>query len=97
MRLLDNPYHKDELWRLGVRPGTAFACGIEFLLRIRPEALEPHAAALEVVFRAACAVIAVHVPEQCTSGVLLCVRVPTPINTHMLQQRPMPQPRAISL
>ena len=59
MRLLDNPHHKDELWRLGVRPGTAFACGIDFLLRIRPQALAPHKAALQVVFRATCVVIAV--------------------------------------
>jgi hypothetical protein len=50
MRLLDNPHHKDELWRLGVRPATAFACGIDFLLRIRPQALAPHHAALEVTF-----------------------------------------------
>ena len=52
MRLLDNPHHKDELWRLGVRPATAFACGVDFLLRIRPQALAPHQAALQVSYPA---------------------------------------------
>ena len=52
MRLLDNTHHKDELWRLGVRPATAFACGVDFLLRIRPQALAPHQAALQVSYPA---------------------------------------------
>ncbi len=45
--MLDNPQHKDELFRLGLRPGTVFACGIDFLLRLRPEALAPFQAELQ--------------------------------------------------
>lgn len=45
--MLDNPHHKDELFHLGLRPGTIFACGIDFLLRLRPEALAPFQAELQ--------------------------------------------------
>ena len=69
MRLLDNPHHKDELWRLGVRPATAFACGIDFLLRIRPQALAPHHAALEVTPLHTCVVPTVRTPGACCHAV----------------------------
>lgn len=45
--MLDNPHHKDELLRLGLRPSTVFACGIDFLLALRPEALAPFQAELQ--------------------------------------------------
>lgn len=49
--MLDNPHHKDELFRWGLRPGTMFACGVDFLLRLRPEALAPFQNEFQVSFR----------------------------------------------
>lgn len=43
MLLLDNPYHKEELYRLGITPATAFPCAVKFLLRLRPAVLAPFA------------------------------------------------------
>ena len=40
--LLDNTHHKEELRAMGLHPSNAFACAVDFLFRIRPEALEPH-------------------------------------------------------
>lgn len=99
MRLLDNPHHKDELWRLGVRPGTAFACGIDFLLRIRPEALEPHAAVLQVVVLPTTgAVVAVHMLQQCMRArrcVSRCQRLCMYLNE--ASSAPTPQPWTMRL
>ncbi len=49
MLLLDNVHHTEELHQMGVNPATAFACGVDFLLRIRPEALAPFAEELRAL------------------------------------------------
>jgi len=67
--MLNNTHHKEELFRLGLRPGTVFACGIDFLLRLRPEALAPFQAELQVracmLTIAPLAVLSWHVLSPC--------------------------------
>lgn len=35
--LFDNPYHKKQLYSMGLRPETAFACGLQYLVKPLPE------------------------------------------------------------
>jgi len=64
--MLDNPHHKDELYRWGLRPGTMFACGVDFLLRLRPEALAPFQDELRVR-RQSCTLQSVSIPARRTT------------------------------
>lgn len=63
--LLDNPHHKAELFSMGLHPANAFACGIDFLLRLRPEALAPFEKEFQARFRP-CQRVSLSVPlENC--------------------------------
>jgi hypothetical protein len=35
--LFDNPFYRDQLFAMGLRPETAFGCGYDFLLYPQPK------------------------------------------------------------